>query len=781
VFFLKKKLIYFLLLLCFPSVIYADIIGSCEGQLLEIDKYRQVIIDKPTIYQYKDKNIQKQGVDIKFGDSVIIAEINEDNHGRVRIKKKSYAIFYTDLGWIERENLLCQFHKPLLNKDGIERKIYTKPKPSKHSHEAIVKSYPRPDINSCNKFDCKTISRFQLRFVFAEDTINKKYLTSAFYNVNKPGRIDGWVDSGDALPWDTREALRPSDNIKQTVIYKSYQAASIQSNNVKDKIFISGNASGEWYSYHDRIPIIEKFFTNGKLVYKVAAPGIGLTCDSSIFEHDNLLQHINSLKHVDIFFLIDGTMSMEKWINKVKTLVDSIVNEFETEPDFSETCLRFGFRIYRDGYADKKLNCEKGVCEGINLPNDSCQECIMFRNKSNFKSEISKSLMKKIFIKKESQDDNCEALYNGLRRAELDIKPCLKNVKILFVIGDCGDRSNKIPNKLIKKLQRIERFAMFFVQVPKSFNSKKYSKAYKKFSDQGNRILSELYAKKYLKGYIINPYDYFIRLENTEDVINKLFPIIKQYTNSKEVNELISAFYRGEAISPYLKRKMKKHDLPVLFVHWVKYGNKFGEQWNQKVDHRVIDAFVIDSEEWVKEVWITDDEYDYYYRVLKKTSDSISEVSKQRRRFIKAFAETLRGIVGKPPIKDTGEELNKYVKNRLSITIRDDSKLLQYSLDDLSNIEPCELKRLKFYIEQKYNILEILGTYPNNKIILNRSNNFSEECFGISEKGRRIPMIDQINFGRRLAPKNIQDKTKYSYRHRQGDNWGYWLPVEFLP
>jgi len=82
-----------------------------------------------------------------------------------------------------------------------------------------------------------------------------------------------------------------------------------------------------------------------------------------------------------------------------------------------------------------------------------------------------------------------------------------------------------------------------------------------------------------------------------------------------------------------------------------------------------------------------------------------ARLSEQKDRFAELLAEKVQQIVGKPPIKDSGQTLEDYVKRRGGLPVPSFSPLLQYELREIRNMESCELRRLSNWIRLTRDIL----------------------------------------------------------------------------
>jgi len=180
---------------------------------------------------------------------------------------------------------------------------------------------------------------------------------------------------------------------------------------------VIGNLDRRWYTFKHHIPIIDKVQYKSKYFYKIAAPTVAVAVDpgkeaeestpttsdqkgalgvqaaigddTNTFAFMNGLNELEKLKFVDVFFLVDATKSMGPYIDQVFDVIKHIQSSLEKKSGWKGTTFRYGFRVYRDTY--DKVNCKKGVCEGLPLNSKNCTKNVAEDNSwESFLSEFSK-------------------------------------------------------------------------------------------------------------------------------------------------------------------------------------------------------------------------------------------------------------------------------------------------------------------------------------------------------------------------------------------------------
>jgi hypothetical protein len=192
---------------------------------------------------------------------------------RVLVRKPSAS---TDLGWIEKHDLLCQVEYPLMEK-GLPRKAFVNSLTKSGSFQAPV--YASPDRNQCPP--CKPISylssRFNRYFVFAADPQNRRYLLARGFVLSDGDKrfpLVGWIDAERMIPWNTNLGLRPKNDTRdpsqaQTILAYHTLEDSQKQNKHRSIELLEGNV---WYTFPLHMPLLG--IVDGH--YHVTAPSVGM-------------------------------------------------------------------------------------------------------------------------------------------------------------------------------------------------------------------------------------------------------------------------------------------------------------------------------------------------------------------------------------------------------------------------------------------------------------------------------------------------------------------------
>jgi hypothetical protein len=706
---------------------------------------------------------------------------DEPEQGRVLVRRPADR---EPLGWMDRADLLCRA-TPLRTAPtgGIERKAFIRTATTTPGQTQSVTAFPGPVVTDCPAGGgCRALSRFELLFVYAEDPQTGRLLLGFEHSLlDVDVKPVGWVPAAQTIPWHTRYGLRPADHVAQTQLYASADAASRRD---KSQAFpVIGNQDGRWYGYPMHLPLVAKEEVGGQWVYKVAAPGPKLNVGADPFAgtDDNM---ILTLKGVDVLFLIDGTRSMGPYIAEVASAVETSPGPaVDDNSSHSGNHFRFGYRIYRDRFADAPpWNCTNGVCEGVALDQADCTFDPATTTSSRDKVVAGLGAVR---VSEEQADGYPEALFAGVGQAIDDLGGCDDRLKVLIVIGDHGDHG-ALPGALHSKIANSARdFLVFFVQTPPTTTAADYLAAYAKFQADADAVLRLLYGRS---SFLDHPLEAertraLLHLDNAAATGQLIRDLIAGYTSSRAVNEVFDAIRGGEGLDAFLRERMQQGDLPVLFWERVytnlcaAQGSRLGPQCTQPVEHTVDHAWAPANHEWTPEVWLDARDLDAWLNTLDRLSrPGGGSAENLRQAFINLLLDVLQKQVGQPPIPDTGETFEQFVQRRAALPVREQSPLLGYDLATLRQIEPCELRRLQIWAGQVHDLLERVKANPTLTPELNLQD-YPDNCAGLSDSGRRIPnmALDAPNTWGPLTP----DGTG-SYEH---DLHGvrYWLPQAFLP
>ncbi|KHD07623.1 hypothetical protein PN36_04000 [Candidatus Thiomargarita nelsonii] len=728
------------------------------------------------------------------------------------------------LGWVSLNDLLCT-NRPIINpKKGLEKKFYIKTEIQQREQgkpSAFINAYPIPAEQCYDK--CRQLSRFTMYFIVDQE--KDWYLLADDYHITRP--LVGWVRKTDGYLWDTAYGLRPRDdleykgNVGAECVYQSLDNA------IKKHRCMPVLGGKSWYQDAVRIPLLDIVDRNGhhippknfadkkgdqKTFYKVALamPGIGVTKDFKItpqtLGEPSIEEGLASMKFIDVFFLIDGTATMQPVIDMIRGkkgapgIVQNIANTLQKSPDFKDSKIRFGFRVYRDSYAGPN-----NLGEGLPLRAEHCEELpenYLKKNRQHFQDKIAKV---QASVDDKGQDDYPENLFGGLKKVlNRDLRSCERHTKLLFVIGDHGyDKKMLNMKKLQPHLKKLKqgRLVTFFIQMPNKANTAKtpdaYNRAYQLYCTQGDKFLQAVLKGKKNR----SKDDYLIRLQDKagssspkgtpcaqwktipfNKLENHILKGIRGFSKSSLLSELAVDLRGGAALKTLIEQLRQKHtDVPGLFWEFLEEGNckTLGKQCDESVSDITFEGYIPVTDNISLDVWMTANQLlDFKQNLLQIFKGLHTQSSSnQRDQIVSAIAESLKIRLMKPEI-EPDDTYADYIQRKGGLPVSSNSLLLSYKPEQLENeneVPDCELDRLAVLATNKEEMLSIIyeGKYrPHFKTKQYPKNT----CTKASENGKRIPFISG-----RISKKRLGDDDSYHYDHNRETKTIYWVPQEYLP
>lgn len=803
------------------------------------------------------------------------AELLDATEAMFKIRAHRYKEQPEATGWVAREDLLCG-ELPARSDAGLEMKFFVKtdtsirPDDAKTPDDAAtptVQLFQDPELKDCvgGQGNCREgASRFHMYFVFAQT--EGAYLLADRFRLEKDDPLLGWVAKKDGFLWNNALSIRPREDL---VAPDGASVGTICTyEQLKDAVARDSKAchpilgGRDWFKSALRIPVLEMVDQDGhpvapegvgtastkKRFFKVALARPGLVGrrigDDKVAISTGLAQRIlpgitslSAKKHVDIFFLLDATASMGPFIDAVRGtpdqpgVIQEVINKLKKAQGFKDTEFRFGFRVYRDPYADKLFTDGPGdgIGEGHPLP----AQCDLneVQQKAAFES-FQKAIAKVRASESDTDDDYEENLFGGLNQVlSQDLKPCPDNIKILFVVGDSGYQTTRpaVNNRgqlyqkakyanpvnmktLVSLMQRGNKslgdnLISFFVQTPslaqQSKHPKAYTAAYVKFENQAKELLSQtLPADSKLT-------DHVLRLDE-QGLIQRMVGTVEKLGSSALIDEIILDIHGGGSLITIIDRlRRERVDIPGVYWHILKTGacGQLGKQCQQRVYDTTRIGYIEADDNVVEELWVTSKALTSWIRILRGF-DGYNELPEPqlRRALGNALAVGLQQNLRLPPIDSAGESPTEYAQRRGGLPVRNHSPLLSYNVNALladksvrdkdghlialgSNGSPlldksgapvaavplCELRRLAAWAINSREMLEIVEK-DFNKPVFKIEPFRPNQCPDTTENGRRINKVDG---GVRSEP--LGNNKDYRFSHTFGGTRGYWIPQEYLP
>ena len=820
---LARKILMLVAVTIFLTILMTHFVlasqGSCKSTIFpvnqdgKIDTPQLIKILKQGAAVYQDANSSTVIDSLDFNVNL---KVLDANNSRIQVRRLNNL---EALGWVERDDLLCARY-PLKGESGLEQKMYIRTATEvRQDKPATVKAYPSPERLACDG-QCQELSRFNGYFVFDIDTSSQSFLLSQTYRLQETDDLVGWISQEHGFVWDTAYGLRPREELifpegavidgkdvsgqERTVCaYVSLEDA-LQEKNCQP--ILGGD---RWYRYPHRIPILERIEQEGRAFYKVVLPLPGAVVQQEgekikirpelLGENPGAISLLD-MKHIDVLFLIDGTESMQPYIDAIRGtgerpgVVQQIIESLRREEAFREAEFRFGFRMYRDAYA-KKGN----LGEGLSLSSD-CESTTSRKNDlENFETFIAG-----VTATQDDSDDYEENFFGGIRKAIRDLTACPNNTKILFVIGDHGydieaqrkyqlqygqeasqnweiepTEMDALVNRLKgNKEEETKNIVTFFLQTPENTDPflkhpEQYKQAYDLFRKQALDILGEI-----LPSHLQAERDLYFMTTNDAELNDRILEGIKNFSNAEAINELIYDLRGGTALTTAIQRLQGSpayNNIPGLFWELVEQGSskKLGEQYENRIYDIILTGFIPVSEDVVEDIWLKSADLDTWTDLLRDFEDmSALTGTEQREKFTFAIKDALERVIGKPPYEATGESLKVYLERKGGLPVRDTSVLFNYSINDIlddRSVLDCEIDRLAGWLFNAKKIMSII--YRGDLRPQYKLEKYPGEC----PRGESIPYVDGYISGIPFRESLMRYDHQFQKAHI------YWVPKEFLP
>ncbi|MBF0369210.1 MAG: hypothetical protein HQL52_07105 [Magnetococcales bacterium] len=807
------------------------------------------------------------------------AEILAESKDRLKIHAFRYDSQPEVTGWVKKGDLLCR-NLPIKGESGLEKKFFIRTSTAPRKDNQIVPTvnvFQGPGLKECvgGKGTCREgASRFHMYFVF--DEREDALLLADRYRLEEDDMLLGWVSKKDGFVWNNAFSLRPKEDLKSPdkkstgTICAYEQLLDAVSDNKDACQPVKGGV--EWLKSPLRIPVlglvdeknnhVKPGSLSGKSsgdrrFYKVALAQPGLVGrsvgDGKFAISSNLaadiipeftpksatsVESLSAKKRVDIFFLLDATASMDAVIDAVRGVDDKsgviqeIIDSLKNTQGFKETQLRFGFRVFRDPYADKQVTSglKDGIGEG--LPLSGACELNSVEQKLNFKNF--QKAISKVSVTSDDKDDYQENVYGGLKQVlTRDITSCPDHLKLFFVIGDHGYKAIKRTVKrngrrvhISKYEQSINRESLvqllrgsgkiagqennvipFFIQTPnrgqKAKHPRAYNRAYRQFAQQAKYLLQKSLPKD------SKVEDHFFRM-GEEQLLGRVVNTVEKLGSSSLIDEIILDIRGGAALNTVIDRlRRQRVDIPGVYWHILEKGacGELGEQCRNRVFDTTMIGYIEATEEVVEELWIDSSALSSWIRILRGFEGYFDLPESQlRRALISAMVLGLQQEIRRPPIDVAGETPAEYAQRRGGLPVRRHSPLLSYNVNSLSAenvirnkdgklivvdrdgiaikdrnnkvipaVPACELRRLALWAIKSKEMLEVVER-DYMRPVFSSERYKSRRCPDATANGRNLMRISGSIERVPLGP-----TREYKFGHTVGGRRGYWIPQDLLP
>ena len=781
--------------------------GSCAGQRhidesnwfdfdAEIEgEIAWILEDRVTGYESETSSQAKKN--FSFGEPIYVV-----GNGNQRYKVRGLGR-RDDYSWVDRDNLMCARRPISVGQTNVERKIFIRTETRVRTDEGnTVTAFKSAKLTGCAESDCRKLSRFELYFVMSET--EDAYLIGEDLIWSDPTqKLVGWVSKEEAIEWNWTVGLRPRMDLSfnggpgRICAYVSKDDARAQ----KDCQPILGGK--EWFRLNFRVPILREHLEDG--LWEVAVPSAGvyplkasngeIRLDPKLFGDVNT-NGVNTFKNVDVFFLIDGTRSMQPYIDSVVGSTNNpgvveLVQAALSEKFALGTSLRYGFRVFRDTVPGKM----ESFGEGLPLRGEECGVLSPEAQKNNRDKFLQG--IRTVRTTFETDDDYPEDLLGGIEQAARDISGCPEHLKLLFVLGDAGYDASSQKSKtgysfshsdVTARMNSLENTLAFFIRTPSDpalIARPNYLSSWNLFKADALNVLSSL---EILDKIQASPHQFFMDISELgssgyEQLLERVVKHVDDFAQPEVLDEIAVDLRGGASLFDVVSRlRDERTDVPGFFWKLVERGacDDLGEQCKQRVYQGVQTLFIPFSNDVVLELWIGNSELRLWRFFIDSALDSQKNTTERRTAVSSAMSKALDDILGSPAydgIMPIAEWLEKY----RGLPSRFNSPLLAYSVSEIESsdtVPRCELTRIFNWLAGVKNILDTVAI--EGKLIkydeLDQGA-FRDSCLNLSKKGGDIPLIDPQS----VEPVDIGPTAEYSLKKSSAGRRIFWLPQSYLP
>ena len=479
------------------------------------------------VFKASSGNDQVTGRVLGFSERV---RISDPGQGTDRLEVKD-AEANAKIGWVNRSDVLCRALPMVDQSTRLYSRAVVRTEPAEQGQVRPKKVFHGSN-GRCEGGEqrCLEVTRMRWYFVYGED--NGHLLLSENARLgDRETRLFGWLPKTDAIGWNTSLGMRPSEELSERPgpngAPESFICAFRNRTEARDPAKCNQVLGGKlWFKKETRI-----------LNLREDAEGYDVAFTSAAVADRDYSRLVEPVRNLDVFFVIDGTQSMEPAIAGVKETVTKVMSTVKGRVQRGAG-LRFGYRVYRDsirGGQDGVQNSERFLFDATKCSTP---------NEDDFMRSFAAVKAKD----PDGDPDYSENSFGGIVQAAEDAAACPDNVKLIFVIGDHGydaaaqagrnHRALTVANVAARfkkegsdPTRHSPRFTtpplVFFMQTPSkcegpTCKQADYDAAYKAFAQQALGILGESYAG--LKSDFFKQPDYFflpLRSENVEQQVGE--------------------------------------------------------------------------------------------------------------------------------------------------------------------------------------------------------------------------------------------------------------------
>lgn len=829
-------------LICTGAPAYAQISGSCLGHFGSADQIGDIEDDGaiirtdrvPVIVESSDirsdPDPQSPVVSaLPFGERVFLLRQSDD-----------YLLVGPDaryegnaLGWVHADTLLCRT-TPLRTEEGISQKFFIRTAANVAEGEpTAIEPTAGPRTTTCARLNdsCQSLTRFSLFYIFAEDPQTNRVLLIGRQLSENDTPLIGWVSGDDGYRWNSRYGMRPSDNMAlneatgvlepgpeiRLCLHETLEEAAAAT---EDRCLYPILGGPRWFTSTIRIPVLDRVEHQGTPYLRVALPIAGVGEDSrdelldQVAGLDAAIAALQSLKNIDVYFLIDGTQSMGPHIDALigrgasEGIIPAIQNAFETDPRFSNVTVRYGYRVYRDTYAGGVF----GIVEEDSLRlSRECNpsEADLAANREAVQEGIARIDPDYTGGTGIRDTDHEENLALGLAFAVDDMAACEDNVKLLFIIGDTGFDSERlaaddspitteaqIVSLLAESTTRsVDPIVPFFIQVPQvNSQSQNYVEAYDLFTTQAQSMLQSI-SQLYTEG-LEQPRDWgieenYFSLDGRDistsqvEMVDFILSRVANYGDQRPVNEIIAGLRTGESLVQIITALQGSAEgIPALRLAQIerRICDTLGAACTERIVSDVAEGYIEHTEDVIMDVLLTSNEFSEWSEQLDVFRDlnALSMID-QSQLVVNMMTNSVQKTLGELTPAEMNMSIADFLALRAGLPVGDNTPLLDYSLRDFVAATDGETTRMDGNEVELCELLYVIRWLERHRPIFAAIDRGEVPLFSTQEITNCQLRRDTMRELQILDPRRFPDPDRMSYAFVRMSEREFWIPENFLP
>lgn len=763
----------------------------------------RVVQQDATVYASQSGNATRS-VRLQLSEVVYINDPGDATSERVHISRSDEIVTTaqpTGLGWISRSDVFCR-ELPLNDSStGLLRRAVVMTEANVPGQVQGRKVFAAPRDGICEAVGCPEVSRLMSLYVYLER--GDFLLVGTQISLHHPSaRLLGWIPKDHIIPWNTAIGLRPAaERINQRTgrsgvtgrflcIYQS--EADINNPEKCDRV----EGGKVWYELDVRLPLLRS--DDGKRIHEVVASGLARQGNV-----EDALGQMMRLSTLDVFFVIDGTQSMQPVFDAIVGkgeqglgLIAQINTKLRSKLVQGGN-IRLGFQVYRDSTEGEANGVSNS--ESLALPT----EC----DASNGK-EFEDKLQNVSAGERYADLDYFENSFGGLSAAASSVlSSCPQHLKLVVLIGDHGYNGNAqaarrhpvltaaaVANQLrVGEAKQGTQPLLLVLQTPSTKdastkNPQEYDNAYKEYEAQAKEIVGHIFPR-YSEP---DRQKLFRRLGspvNSTAVVNQVLAFLDDLLAPQKLSSLADRVRGGQSVDGAIEQLLRaeKSDstvAPILFLREQIRGAVCQRiDCSQRTVEAIHRAYLPYSDDVVADIFLTQHNFEAWLSILDGIRRTLevypADSEKGRNDIIQGIRATLGGALNIKFDEIATMTFGQQAQMRGGLPSAGVSPMLGYTAPDLRNrtlVRECEMRHIAQYIEQRKKIMQAMRAGTS---ILDFAEEPQTACSGLTDAGKNMKILTPSRLPRALNTE--PGEARYSFKRQLGKDTYYWIPLKSLP